>query len=87
MQPTLLVIREVPLCGLILLRFLEKKAWDLIGDDRFCGTASADPTQQAYFGIGLYSPTAVDESGHSFPFKVTITYYAVMTEPKWFTTS
>jgi len=25
-----------------------KKAWDLIGDDRFCGTASADPTQQAY---------------------------------------
>jgi len=25
MQPTLLVIREVPLCGLILLRFLEKK--------------------------------------------------------------
>jgi len=39
-------------------KILEKKAWDLIGDDRFCGTASADPTQQAYFGIGLYSPTA-----------------------------
>lgn len=64
-----------------------KKPLDLIGDDRFCAAYNADPTQQAYFGIGLYSPTAVDESGHSFPFKVTITYYAVMTEPKWFTTS
>lgn len=64
-----------------------KKSWDLIGDDRFCGTDSNDPTQQAYFGIGLMSPTAIDESGHSFPFKVTIVYYAVFTEPKWFTTS
>jgi len=45
MQPTLLVIREVPLCGLILLRFWEKKLGilsEMIGSvDRICRSYSA----------------------------------------------
>lgn len=67
-------------------RFFGKNAWDLIGDDRFSGSVSADPAEQAYFGIALYSPQNVTVA-HVYPVKITITYFAVLTEPKWFTTS
>lgn len=68
-------------------KFFGKTAWNLIGDSRFQGTDSADPTEDAVFSLVLYSPNLANESGHNFPFKVSITYYAVFTEPKWFTTS
>lgn len=67
-------------------KYFGKKAWDIIGDDRFQGDVSADPPEQAFFGFALYNPlnTAI---AHTYPITVTITYYACLTEPKWFTTS
>lgn len=67
-------------------KFFGKKAWDLIGEDRFQGDINADPPEQAFFGFALYNPlnTALN---HTYPITVTITYYACLTEPKWFTTS
>lgn len=64
-----------------------KSAANLIGDARFQGDVGSDPTEDAYFTVALYSPNSLDESGNMWTFKVTITYYAVFTEPKWFTTS
>lgn len=67
-------------------KYFGKRAWDLIGDDRFSGSESADPPEQAFFGFALYNPLNT-QPNHSYPITVTITYYACLTEPKWFTTS
>jgi len=64
-----------------------KSAWNLIGDSRFQGNETADPSEDAYFTVAMYSPSGADESGRTYDFKVTITYYAAFTEPRWFTTS
>jgi len=63
-------------------KFFGKSPWNLIGDSRFQGSDSADPTEDANISLVLYSPTYANESGHSFPFKVVITYNAVFTEPR-----
>jgi len=67
-------------------KYFGKRAWDLIGDSRFSGDVGADPPEQAYFGYALYSPENTTVA-HTYPLKITITYFAVLTEPKWFTTS
>jgi len=59
----------------------------LIGDANFQGTDAADPTEDCYFSLNTYSPNLTDESGHTLLFKVTLTYLAVFTEPRWYTTS
>jgi len=58
----------------------------MIGDSRFQGDFGADPTEDCYYGVTYYTPTGTAEAKSNM-FKVTIIYYAVFTEPKWFTTS
>jgi len=60
---------------------------NLIGDSRFQGDIANDPTEQTFFSLAWYHPRSENLSAVSFNFKVMITYYAVFTEPKWFTTS
>lgn len=64
-----------------------KSYWDIIGDSRFQGNDAADPTEDAYFSLGMYCASGVDRSGHSYPLSITITYYAVFTEPRYLTAS
>lgn len=58
----------------------------IIGDSRFKGTDSADPTEDAFFGLFGYVPTGAENST-DVSFRVTITYFAVFTEPRWFNSS
>lgn len=67
-------------------KYFGKKSWDIIGEDRFQGDVGADPPEQAFFGYALYSPVNATVA-HNYAAKVTLTYFAVLTEPKWFTTS
>jgi len=69
-----------------LAKMFGKSPWNIIADVNYQGTDSADPGQDIYFGVVYYSPTAA-AIGASNMFKVEITYYAVFTEPKYFTTS
>jgi len=59
---------------------------NLIGDARFQGSDSADPTEDAYFGLVGYDPSGSANASDVY-FKVTIVYYGVFTEPRFFTTS
>jgi len=68
-------------------KFFGKSQSSIIGDARFQGEANTDPPEDAIFSIALYSPTGVAEQDHNFPFKICIDFWAVFTEPKWFTTS
>lgn len=68
-------------------KYFGKKAWDLIGDDRFSGDVGHDPAEQAFFEVGFYDALNQDRSTRTYPIKITITYFACLTEPKWFTTS
>lgn len=68
-------------------KFFGKPNSNLIGDARFQGDATADPTEDAFFTVFAYAPNNTDESAKVFPIKIEITYFAVFTEPKWFTTS
>lgn len=63
-----------------------KTAANLIGDSRFQGDASADPTEQVYFALVGYVPGGT-VSANATNFKIEIVYNAVFTEPKFFTTS
>lgn len=60
---------------------------NLVGDSRFQCSDAADPTEDVYFGVTFYHPAGEDISANPVRFKVTITYYTVFTEPRWFTTS
>lgn len=62
--------------------FFDKTAANLVGDSRFQGDDSKSPDEDAYFVIGGYHPTGVAVNYTDASYKVTITYYAVFTEPK-----
>jgi len=59
-----------------------KPAADLVGDSRFQGDDSHSPTEDAYFAIGGYHLAASQATMPDATIKITITYYAVFTEPK-----
>jgi len=64
-----------------------KSKANIIGDHNFQGDVGADPLEDCYFSVNTYSPNAADESNHTLKFKTTLTYLAMFTEPRWFTTS
>lgn len=63
-----------------------KTAANMIGDARFQGDAASDPAEDCYFGLVGYVPNGVVSEIGSF-WNVEITYDAVFTEPRFFTTS
>jgi len=68
-------------------KFFGKSESNLIGDSRFQGDSTHDPDEDCFYSVVAYAPSNTDESAKHFPVKIEITYYAVFTEPKWFTTS
>lgn len=63
-------------------RFFNKTSDSIVGDSNFQGSAAASPTEDAFFIIGGYHPTAAAVAFTDHSLRVTITYYAVFTEPK-----
>lgn len=59
---------------------------NLIGDSRFQGDEAHNPTEDAFFGLVGYDPSGA-ANNDTVRFKVNIVYYAVFSEPRWFTTS
>lgn len=60
---------------------------NLIGDSRYQGSSAADPTEDFYFGLCMYSPYNADMTAYNIGIKVQITYFAVFTEPRTLVTS
>jgi len=60
-----------------------KTAANLIGDSRFQGNEGANPTEDAFFTLECHTPTG-SASTNGIPYKVTLHYWAVFTEPRWF---
>lgn len=58
-----------------------KNAKDLIGEKEFSGDGTADPVEQSFFGVVGSVPSGV-ASAVNATFKVTVTYFAVFSEPR-----
>lgn len=59
-----------------------KSPANLIGDSRFQGDASTSPTEDVLFAIGGYHPTGGAVNYGDAQIRITLTYWAVFTEPK-----
>jgi len=70
-----------------MLKIFGKSPEAMIGNTAYSGNVGANPTEDVYFGITGYHPNGEDESARNFDLMVTIVYYVVFSEPKWFTSS
>jgi len=63
-------------------RYFNKSSDSLVGDSQFQGDAGHSPTEDAFFNIGGYAPSAGAQAYTDHSMRTTITYWAVFTEPK-----
>jgi hypothetical protein len=70
-----------------ILKQFGKTSQTIMGDSLLQGSATTNPTEDAYYSICIYQPHNESKSAVSFNIKTEIVYYAVFTEPKWFTQS
>lgn len=66
-------------------RVHNKPASNLVGDSRHQGDIGHSPIEDAYFSVESHTPTG-SSTANSVPFKVTLNYWAVFTEPVFFNT-
>jgi hypothetical protein len=63
-------------------RFFHKPPSAMVGDALYQGNESTSPTEDAYYVIAGYHPTGAAVAYTDASIRVTITYYAVFTEPR-----
>lgn len=73
------------LCNCV--KIFNKSPESMIGNTAYSGDSTANPAEDVYFGITGYHPNGEDQSGTNFDLMITIVYYVVFSEPKWFTSS
>jgi len=68
--------------GCDMPRIFRKTAANLIGDSRFQGDVANSPTEDVFYAIGGYHPTGSAVNYGDAQIRISLTYWAVFTEPK-----